>query len=112
VETPVYELRIYHTHPGRLAALHARFKKHSNRLLEKHGMKLLGFWTPTDPKTADNTLYYLVKHASQEAADKSWNEFREDPEWKKAKADSEKDGPIVERVDRFFLSPTEYSAMK
>jgi hypothetical protein len=112
VETATYELRIYHTHPGKLPALHARFKNHTIRLLEKHGMKLLGFWTPTDPKTAQTTLYYVVKHASQEAADKSWKEFQADPEWKKVKADSEKDGPIVDRIERVFLSATEYSALK
>lgn len=111
VNTRVFELRTYHVVPGRMPAMHARFRDHTNKLLEKHGMKLLGFWQP-EGKDAETTLIYLVAHPSREAADKSWKEFGADPDWKKVKDDSEKDGKIVEKVDRLFLNPTEYSGIK
>lgn len=112
VETRVFELRTYHIHPGRMKAMNARFRDHTNKLLEKHGMTLVGFWTPIDPDKADKQLIYLVAHASKEAADKSWAEFRKDPDWIKARDASEKDGKIVMKVESVFLNPTDYSAMK
>src|SRR5205823_702975 len=112
VDKRVFELRIYHVNPGKMSALHERFRDRTNKLLEKHGMTLVGFWTPTEPKEAEATLYYLVAHPSQEAAQKSWDAFRADPDWKAAKAASEKGGVLVAKVDQIFMAPTDYSAMK
>lgn len=111
VDTHVYELRTYYTVPGRLPALHKRFREHTNKLLEKHGMKLVGFWVP-EGKAGENTLIYIVEHPSREAADKNWKAFGQDADWQKAKADSEKDGKIVDKVERVFMSPTDYSKLK
>jgi hypothetical protein len=108
----VYELRTYTTHPGRLAALQSRFQHHTNRLLEKHGMKLLGFWTPTDPAQAGNTLIYLVAHPSEEEGRRHWDNFRADPDWRAARDQSEQDGPIVLTVTSVYLTPTAYSALQ
>ena len=108
----VFELRTYYAAPGKLNALHARFRDHTNKIFQKHGMTIIGFWTPADPQTADNTLIYLLAFPSKEAADKSWKEFREDPDWIKAKTESEKNGKIVEKVESVFLNPTDYSALK
>jgi hypothetical protein len=107
-----FELRIYYVAPGKLAALNDRFRDHTNKLLEKHGMTLIGFWTPTDPKEAESRLYYLVAHPSEAAAKKNWEAFRADPEWKAAKEASEKNGRLVEKVVSIFLAPTDYSALK
>jgi hypothetical protein len=112
VKGHVYELRVYHVVPGRMDALKARFRDHTNKLLEKHGMKLIGFWTPTKADDADRQLIYLVEHPSEEAAQKNWAAFREDPDWKTARAASEKDGKIVEKVVVTFLKPTDFSALK
>ncbi len=113
VTTHCFELRIYHTHPGKLSALETRFREHTNKLLEKHGMRLVGFWTPVDAdKGAGNTLIYIVEHPSREAAKANWEAFQKDPEWVKAKADSEKDGPLVINVDSTFMSPTDFSALQ
>ncbi len=112
VDTRVFELRTYYVHPGKMKAMNDRFRNHTNKLLEKHGMTLIGFWQPTDPKLADVRLIYLVAHKSKEAADKSWETFRNDPDWKKAKEESEKAGPIVEKVEAVFMNPTDYSALK
>jgi hypothetical protein len=112
VETRLFELRTYYAHPGKMQALHARFRNHTNKLFEKHGMILIGFWSPTDPKEAERKMVYLLAFPSKEAADKSWKGFREDPEWLKAKAASEKDGPLVERIESVYLNPTDYSPLK
>jgi len=107
-----YELRTYTAVAGRLPNLHARFRNHAVPLLTKHGMKLLGFWTPIDKP---DTLVYLVEHESREAAQKSWTAFRADPEWLKARKASEEEaggGSLTEKVESVFMMPTDYSAMK
>jgi hypothetical protein len=105
----LYELRTYTTHPGRLDALNARFRDHTLKLFEKHGMKNEMYWIPTDPELSKNTLIYVVSHASEEAAKKSWATFRADPEWIKVSGASEKDGKIVEKVVSVYMTPTDYS---
>jgi hypothetical protein len=108
----VFELRTYYAHPGKMAALHARFRDHTCKLFEKHGMTLIGFWSPIDKEKSEEVLVYLLAFPSKEAADKAWKAFRADPDWMKAKADSEKDGPLVKEVKSVFLAPTDYSKLK
>lgn len=105
-DTTVYELRTYTTHPGRLPALNKRFRDHTMKLFEKHGMTNVMYWTPVDK---ENTLIYILKHESPEAAKKSWAGFRGDEEWAKAKAASEADGPIVQKVESVYMKTTDYS---
>ena len=111
-DTRVFEIRTYHAAPGMMKDLHARFRDHTCKLLEKHGMTLIGFWTPTDSKGAEEVLVYIVAHPSEAAAKKSWDEFRKDPEWNKVKADSEKNGPLTTKVESKFYNPTDYSKLK
>jgi hypothetical protein len=108
----VYELRVYNANPGKLQALHARFRDYTCRLFKKHGMELIAFWTPTKGEEATNTLYYIVAFPNAEAQKKAWQDFRSDPEWIKAKADSEKDGVLVNKVDSTNLKATDYSPMQ
>jgi hypothetical protein len=110
----VFELRTYTTPPGKLDALKARFRDHTVKLFEKHGMTNIGYWVPQDAPQKDNTLVYLLAHSSREAAAKSWAAFRTDPDWVKAKAESEKDGPLTIQggVTSVFLDPTDFSAIK
>ena len=109
----IFELRTYTAAEGKLDALNARFRDHTNKLFVKHGMELVGYWTPTDEKKgAGNTLIYILAHASKEAADKSWAGFRADPEWKAALAESEKNGKLTTKVESVFMKPTDYSPMK
>ena len=105
----VYELRTYTTAPGRLDALNKRFREHTTKIFEKHGMRNVGYWVPMDTQ---NTLIYILEHDSREAAKKSWDDFRNDPEWKKVQAESEADGKIVEKVESVFMTPTDYSKLK
>ena len=108
----VYELRIYHAAPGKLDELLARFRDHTDKLFERHGMKSVAYWTPIDEPQKSNTLIYILSHESREAATKSWAAFRADPEWVKAKADSEAAGPLTTSVTRVWLTPTEWSQVK
>jgi NIPSNAP len=108
----VFELRIYHAAPGKMDALNARFRDHTNKLFKKHGMEIIAFWNPTDPKEAESKLIYILAYPSKEAADKSWQAFRDDPDWKTAKDASEKDGKLVDKVESTFMKPTDYSPIK
>jgi hypothetical protein len=108
----IYELRVYHCAPGRLDALHARFRDCTCKLFQKHGIELVGFWTPTDGEEAKATLYYIVAFPSVEAQKKAWQEFKADPDWIKAKAESEKDGPIVTKVDSKNMKAVDYSPIR
>jgi len=110
--TRVYELRTYTTLPGRLPALNKRFAEHTMKLFEKHGIHNEIYWTPLDDERKDNTLIYVVSHASRDAADKSWQAFGADGDWKKARDASEADGKIVSKVERVWLKPTDYSPRK
>jgi len=106
----VYELRTYTTHEGKLDALNARFRDHTVRLFQKHGMESVGYWVPTDEPKSKNTLIYVLKHKSREAAKASWQAFLADPEWKRVAEESEKDGRIlVKAPESVFLNATDYS---
>jgi sugar phosphate isomerase/epimerase len=108
----VYELRIYKTNPGKLEALHARFRDHACTLFQKHGVELIGFWTPTQGAGANDTLYYIIAFPNAEAQKKAWQAFRDDPAWQKAKADSEKQGVLVNKVESTNLKATDYSPLR
>jgi hypothetical protein len=105
----VFELRTYYCHPGRLEALNKRFREHTNQLFKKHGMEMVGYWTPTDKP---DILVYILAYPSREAATASWAAFRADADWNAARTASEADGPIVQKVESVFMAPTDYSPMK
>ena len=111
-KTRVFEIRTYTTLPGRLDALNARFRDHTLRLFEKHGITNVGYWVPTDEPKSQNTLVYVLAHDSREAAKASFESFGKDPEWQKAREASEADGKIVEKIESVFVAPTDYSPMK
>jgi hypothetical protein len=109
----VFELRTYYTNEGKLSDLHKRFRDHTCRLLKKHGVELIGFWTPLDEKDGKSgKLVYLVAFPSREAAKKAWEEFGKDPEWRQVYAESHKNGVLVKKVESVFMEPTDYSEMK
>jgi len=110
-ESRVYELRTYTCFDGKLDALKARFRDNTIRIFKKHGIESVGYWVPQDERSK-NTLIYIVVHPSKEAADKNWKAFQDDPEWKKVAAESEANGKIVEKVERVFMDPTEFSHLK
>jgi hypothetical protein len=108
-----FEMRTYHAADGKLDALNARFRDHTTALFTKHGMDNIGYWTPAEGQPgAGTTLVYLLGYPSKDARDASWKAFQNDPEWKKAKGESERDGKLVEKVEQLFLNPTDYSQIK
>jgi hypothetical protein len=111
----VFELRTYTTPEGKLDDLNARFRNHTMKLFEKHGMENVIYWTETpDQKDAKTTLVYLLAHKNKEAAKESFDAFRQDPDWLKAKTESEKNGSLTvpNGVKSEFLVPTDYSPLK
>lgn len=106
-DTRVYELRTYTSPPGKLDALHARFREHTTKLFEKHGMTNIGYWTPAP--NPENKLIYLLAYPSREARVASWKAFIADPEWKKAAAESEANGKIVSKIEARFMTATDFS---
>ena len=108
----IFEIRTYTAPEGKLDALHARFRDHTVRIFERHGMTSIGYWTPTDSVLSKNTIIYILAYPSREAARESWAAFGRDPEWQKVRAESEANGRIVERVQSVFVTPTDYSPIR
>ena len=109
----VFEMRTYTAAPGKFEALQKRFRDHTLKLFEKHGMQHVGYWVPADPPNSENTLVYIIAHKSREAAKASWAAFGADPEWQKVRKESMADGvSLTTKVESVFLNPTDYSPMK
>lgn len=107
----IYELRIYHCLPGKLPALLKRFENATLKIWEKHGIRQAGFWTVAIGGS-NHDLYYLLAWDSLADRDKKWAAFAADPEWQKARAESEKDGPILTHFSNQILAPTSFSSVK
>ena len=108
----VYEIRTYTCEPGRLPNLLARFRDHTIKLFEKHGITNVGYWVPADGPTHDNTLIYIIAHKNRDAAKKSWDEFRKDPAWISARDASEVSGKIVSKVESVYMDGTDFSKLQ
>jgi hypothetical protein len=108
----VFELRTYNAPEGKLGDLHKRFRDHTMRIFKNHGMENIGYWQPQDAPDSQNTLIYIISHASREAAKKNWADFQADPEWKKVSAESQVNGRIVSKVVSVFMDATDYSPLK
>lgn len=105
----VYELRVYHLNPGKLPLILDRFRGKERSLFERAGMHPVAYWTPVDGALPAETLVYMLRHKSREAARASWSKFSSDPEWIALKAESEKDGAFVAKIDSTFLKATDFS---
>jgi hypothetical protein len=103
----VYELRTYFANPGKLEALEARFRDHTVKLFEKHGMTNVGYWVPIE--NPDNKLIYLLSFPSSKAKTESWKAFGADPEWQQARKESETQGSLVSHLESVTMQPTDYS---
>jgi hypothetical protein len=107
----IYELRVYRCLPNRLPALLKRFNDHTIKIWEKHGIRQAGFWT-TLVGESNNELIYMLAWDSMAERETKWTTFQADPEWQAARADSEKDAPILANVASQFLAPTAFSSVK
>jgi hypothetical protein len=107
----VFELRVYHTLPGKVPALESRFRDTASKLLVKHDLKVVGYWVPEGTSDWDNTFIFIVDHSDREKAKKSWDAMIADPEFQ-GMIKSEQTDKLVERVDRTYMRPTDFSPMK
>jgi hypothetical protein len=107
----VFELRIYHTVPGKLPALESRFQDIYSKLLAKHDLQVVGYWVPEGAADWDNTFVYLVAHSSREESKKNWDAMLADPEVQEA-IKSEQANKLVEKIDRTYMRSTDFSPMK
>lgn len=106
-DTRCYEMRVYYAPAGKLDELHARFRDHTCKLFEKHGIANIGYWVPLE--NPENKLVYILASPTREAREKSWKAFSADPDWQKARKESERNGKLVAKVESFFLQATDYS---
>ena len=107
----IHELRIYHAVPGRMPDLNNRFSNITLKMWDKFGIRQVGFWT-TLVGPSNNALYYLLEWQSLAEREQKWNAFAANPEWLAARAETEKNGPLVEHIENMFLAPTAYSKLK
>lgn len=107
----IHELRIYHCMPGRLPDLNKRFETITLGIWERHGIRQAGFWTVLIGPN-NHSLYYLLEWNSMAEREQKWSAFLADPEWIAKRAETERNGQIVERVENMFLAPTAYSKVK
>lgn len=105
----VFELRTYHTFEGKLEPLLKRFREKETGIFARLGFPGVAYWTPTDEPLKGRTLVYMLKHKSRDAAAGNWERFGKDPEWIQLKAESEANGPLVEKVESMFLALTDFS---
>ena len=107
--TGVYELRVYHAAQGKLPELLARFRDHTIKLFDQHGIKSVAYWLPLDEPDKSNTLIYILHHPSREAAAANWKSFQDDPAWKSVKEKSEANGKLVDKIDSTYMALTDFS---
>lgn len=107
----IFELRIYTPTEGKLDAVDARFRDHTRAIFDRHHMRSVGYWLPTEGAEAGKYVY-ILEHSSREEARQNWAAFNADPEWQKVKAESEANGKIVAKAESTFMTPTDYSPIK
>ena len=107
----IYEYRVYDAVPGKMPELHARFRDHTLKLFERHGIKNIGYWTSNIGDYADR-LIYILAFESVEQRERAWASFEVDPDWQRAFNSSEVDGSLTTRIFNTLLDPTDYSPLQ
>src|SRR6266511_944743 len=107
----VYELRMYHVNRGKIDALKARFGDHTDAIFRRHNMKSIGYWVPEDAPNSQNLFIYILEHPSRQKAEENWAAFQADQDWKKVKAESKANQTLTDHIDRYFMNPTDISAL-
>ena len=109
----VFEMRVYHTMPGKEPALESQFRDTTSKLLAKHDLKIVGYWVPEGTPAWDNTFIFLVAHSSREEAKKNWDAMRADPDFQELiRKNSDPATKLVEKIDVLYMRPTDFSPMK
>lgn len=108
----VFELRIYHTVPGKAAALQSEFREKVSKWFAKHDLQAVGYWAPVDAPASDNTFVYILAHPSRDEAKKHWAAFQADPAFQEMIKSQQGDAKLVEKVDSTYMDPTDFSPIK
>lgn len=108
----VFELRIYHTVPGKATALQAEFREKVTKLFAKHDLKAVGYWAPEDAPVSSDTFIYVLAHPSRDGAKQHWDAFRADPEFQEMMKSQQGDNKLVEKVDSTYMDPVDFSPLK
>jgi hypothetical protein len=108
----VFELRVYHVVPGRMAALQTLFRDQVVPMFKKHGIAAVGYWVPQDSPESQNTWIYVLVHSSREDAKKNWDAFFADPDWQRAVKAANADGKLTDKIDSTFMDPADISPLK
>ena len=110
--TAVYELRIYYPNPGKAVDLNTRFREHTLKLFEKHGMRNVAYWNElATPDAPEGRLIYVLAYPSRAARDEDWKSFGVDPAWRAVVSASEANGKLVAKVDSIFMAMADYSPL-
>lgn len=104
----VYELRTYRIPEGRMPDILNRFENITFGLFKRHGIEVVGFWRHSEV----NELVYICRYESEAAMEAAWDGFRADPEWTKAREQTEANGSIVAEVISDTLIPTSFSPIQ
>ena len=107
----IYELRIYTANPGKMGALQARFRDHTVKLFERHGITNVGYWMNTIGGRSDE-LWYMLAFEDLAQRDAAWKAFASDPEWQEARRKSEENGALVHHIENRIMAPTDFSPLK
>lgn len=107
----VFELRVYHAIPGKLQVMESRFRDTTSKLLAKHNLNVLGYWTTEEIPGSGGTFVFLLAHESQEEAKKNWDAMRMDPEFQ-AVMKAEQAEKTLEKADVIMMHPADFSRMK
>ncbi len=107
----IHELRVYRAHPDRLGALMARFRDHTLQIFERHGITNVAYWRNSIGGRSDE-LWYVLGFEDLAQRERAWEGFRNDPEWQRVRAESERDGPIVHHIENRILEPTDFSPLR
>jgi hypothetical protein len=108
----VFELRIYHTVPGKAVALQSEFREKVTKLFAAHDMKAVGYWAPQDAPASSDTFIYILAHPSRDGAKAHWDAFRADPAFQEMMKSQQGDAKLVEKVDSTYMDPTDFSPVK
>jgi hypothetical protein len=108
----VFELRTYTMFPGKVDAIHARFRDYTRELFQKHGMTNVMYWYTVEKDNAQPKLVYLLAHKTEKAGKASFEKFGKDPAWITVRDASEQNGKIVEKVESVYLNPLPFSPLK
>jgi hypothetical protein len=107
----IFELRTYWAAPGKIDALHNRFRSLTMGIFKRYHMDVIGFWVPQHATSETGDLIYILRFENEAAKISAWTAFQNDPEWVAGKAASEVDGVLVDHLTSTLMEATDYGAM-